>query len=426
MTGILLATTLVLRGATIVDGTGAPPTPDALLFVRDGRIVSVGPAAPDALAKVPPDAAIDDVAGRWIVPGLVDAHVHAESDADLEEMLRWGVTSVRLMSEDVAASVKIAERSRYPASRFPDVFPAAPIFTVRGGWWGRGEPEDANVDRFPATPASAKAAVEKAHALGAAEIKLMRDDMGWCRDPLPRLPRIDPAVAKALLGEARRLGMRASVHAPEAADARAAIADGATVLAHGVLEPLDAATVAMMKKRPVSYVPTMDIFEFLADTRTFVDGVLSDPATLAIGREKVARYRSRRYSEGYAERYPNFENVRRRLPGLYANLRRLREAGVPIALGTDMWAFPGLAVSIEADLYVKGGMTALEAIRSATQTSARSLGADSDRGTIEPGKRADFVVLSADPLADVKNLRRIAAVYKAGVRHDGPAGAAAP
>ena len=422
MTGLLLATNFALRGATLVDGTGAPPVPDALLVVREGKIVSVSRATPQALAALPSDTPVADAAGRWIVPGFVDAHVHAESDADLEEMLRWGVTSVRLMAEDVAAAAKLAERSRYPASRFPDVFPAAPIFTVRGGWWGTDEPPDANLDRFPATPSAARAAVARARALGSAEIKLMRDDMGWCRDPLPRLPRVAPDVAKALLAEARRLGMRASVHAPGGADARAAIADGATALAHGVLDPLDAKTVAAMKRRPVFYIPTMDVFEFLADTRAFVDGVLADPAALAIGREKVARYRARSYSEGYAKRYPNFESLRSRLPGLYRNLRLLRENGVPIALGTDMWAFPGLAVSIELDLYAKAGIPPLEAIRSATQTAARSLGAERDRGTLEAGKRADFVVLSADPLADVKNVRRIEAVYKAGTRFD-PAGA---
>jgi imidazolonepropionase-like amidohydrolase len=248
--------------------------------------------------------------------------------------------------------------------------------------------------------------------------------MGWCRDPLPRLPRVAPEVAKALLAEARRLGMRASVHAPQGADARAAVADGATALAHGVLEPLDAKTIAAMKRRPVFYIPTMDIFEFLADTRAFVDAVLADPAALAIGREKVARYRARAYSDGYAARYPNFESLRRRLPELYRNLRRLREAGVPVALGTDMWAFPGLAVSIELDLYAKAGVPPLEALRMATQTAARSLGADKDRGTLETGKRADFLVLAADPLADLKNVRRIDAVYKAGVRH-APAGARA-
>ena len=106
--------------------------------------------------------------------------------------------------------------------------------------------------------------------------------------------------------------------------------------------------------------------------------------------------------------------MKARLPALRENLRTLHAAGVPIALGTDMWAFPGLGVSIEMDLYVRAGLTPLEVFRAATQTSARSLGIERDRGTLEPGKRADFVVLEADPLRDVKNVRAIEAVYKDG------------
>lgn len=79
-----------------------------------------------------------------------------------------------------------------------------------------------------------------------------------------------------------------------------------------------------------------------------------------------------------------------------------------------MWAFPALGVSIEMELYVKAGLTPLEALRAATQTSARSLGIERDRGTLEAGRRADFLVLGADPIADVKNVRAIEAVYRGG------------
>ena len=113
-----------------------------------------------------------------------------------------------------------------------------------------------------------------------------------------------------------------------------------------------------MKSRPVFYVPTMDIFEFLADTRGFLDSVFSDPAALeGLPPETVARYRAPGYAAGYAERYPNFDNLARRLPALRENLRKLHAAGVPVALGTDMWAFPGLGVSIELDLFVKAGLS---------------------------------------------------------------------
>lgn len=418
----MLFAVVAFRGATLVDGTGAAPRENALVVVENGRIVSVGPSGPAALAALPADAQVRDVSGKWIVPGLIDAHVHAESDEDLKQMLRWGVTTVRLMAEDVRKARALAEASS-KSDAIPDVFPAAPIFTAPGGWWDQGEPPDASLDRTPPDPEAARRAVRAAKELGSREVKLMLDDMGWCRDPAPRLPRMAPAVADALLSAASALGLRASVHAPNLSDARAAIAAGATLLAHGVLDRFDEPTVARMKTRPVYYVPTMDVFEFLADTRAFVDGVLKDPLVTRPGglsAETVARYRAKEYSDGYRRRYPNFANVGRRLPVLRENLRRLHAAGVPVALGTDMWAFPGLGASIELDLFVKAGLPPLEALRAATQVSARSLGAG-DRGTLEPGKRADFLVLSADPLADVLNVRKIVDVYKRGQRV-GPAG----
>jgi imidazolonepropionase-like amidohydrolase len=415
--GLVLATTLAVRGATLIDGTGAPPVPNSLLVVFDGKIVSVGAATPEALKALPAAAQIVSAEGKWIIPGLIDAHVHAESEEDLKAMLRWGVTSVRLMAEDVAAAEKLAKASGARAD-IPEIFPAAPIFTVRGGWWDQGQPGDANLNRFPATPEEARASVRRAKELGSREIKVMLDDMSWCRAPLSPFLKVPPEVAAALLSEARALGLRAIVHAPILADARAAIADGATALAHGVLNPIDEATVAIMKSRPVFYIPTMDIFEFLADTRGFVDFVLGDPATRAPGRglspETVQRYRSAEYADDYRERYPNFDSLNRRMPTLVENLGRLYRAGVPIALGTDMWAFPGLGVSIEMALYVEAGISPLETVRAATQTSARSLGIDGDRGTLEAGKRADFVVLSADPLLKVRNVRQIVEIYKRG------------
>jgi imidazolonepropionase-like amidohydrolase len=366
--------------------------------------------------------------GKWIIPGLIDAHVHAESEDDLKTMLNWGVTSVRLMAEDVAAAQKLARES-VGRRDIPDVFPAAPIFTARSGWWDQGEPADSSLNRFPSSTEEARRSVRKAKTLGAREIKLMLDDMSWCRDPKPPLPRMKPEVANALIDEARRQGLRATVHAPKLGDATEAIADGATALAHGVLDPIDAATIAIMKKRPVFYIPTMDIFEFLADTRAFVDRVLSDPAVTkpsGLPKETIARYRLPEYSDGYRRRYPNFENVKRSLPALRENLRRLHAAGVPVALGTDMWAFPGLGVSIEMDLYVEAGFSPLEALRSATLTSARSLGIERDRGTLAAGERADFLVLSEDPLRDVRNVRKISEIYKNGAKVGPIVASAAP
>jgi imidazolonepropionase-like amidohydrolase len=404
---------VALRGATLIDGTGAPPRTNSLVVVSEGRIASVGAASADALAALPAGARVVDLTGRWLLPGLIDAHVHADSPQELSTMLRWGVTTVRLMAEDVAQARDLASASRARRD-IPQVFPAAPIFTTRGGWWDQGQPPDANVNRFPATPAQARQSVAEAARLGSREIKLMLDDMSWCRHPKPAFPKVSPDVAAALLGAAAENGLRSVVHAPQLADARAAIAAGAGALAHGVVEPLEDATIRTMAGRPVFYHPTMGIFEFLADTRRFLDGVLADPrAAAGLPAETLRRYRTAAYSDGYRERYPNFANVERSLPILRENLRRLHRAGAPVALGTDMWAFPGLGVSIEMDLYVRAGLTPLEAIRAATQMAARSL-ALTDRGVVAPGQLADLLVLDADPIASVTNVRSIVRVYRSG------------
>ena len=107
---LLLATTIAFRGATLIDGTGAPPLPNALLVVSDGpHRVGRSRDARRRSAALPAGTRVVDVTGKWIVPGLIDAHVHAESDEDLKTMLAWGVTSVRLMAEDVAAAVASGE-----------------------------------------------------------------------------------------------------------------------------------------------------------------------------------------------------------------------------------------------------------------------------------------------------------------------------
>ncbi|MFY9551349.1 MAG: amidohydrolase family protein [Thermoanaerobaculia bacterium] len=412
---LLAATTIAFRGATLIDGTGAPPVPNSLLVISDGRIVSVGLATEEAVTRLPPGTQVITADTKWVLPGFIDAHVHAESEQDLKTMLNWGVTSARLMAEDVAAASALAKTSG-ARTDIPEVFPAAPIFTAKGGWWDQGQPPDANLNRFPTMPAEARESVRKAKALGAREIKVMLDDMAWCRAPKAPLPKLPPDVVEALIAEARAQGMRATVHAPNAADAKLAIAAGATALAHGVLDPLDDATIAVMKSRPVFYIPTMDIFEFLADTRGFVGGIVARPVEGMLTPETLVRLRSPEYAAGYRERYPNFDGVKRRLPVLRENLRKLHAAGVPVALGTDMWAFPGLAVSVEMDLYVKAGLSPLEVIRAATQTAARSLEIDHDRGTLEPGRRADLLVLRSDPVQGAGHLREIDGIWKNGAR----------
>jgi imidazolonepropionase-like amidohydrolase len=406
---------LLITGATLIDGTGAPPVPGSFVMIQDGKFTEVSTMERRrGMMTLARTVKVLDGSGKWIVPGFIDAHVHLDSIGDAKRMIRWGVTAARWMAEDVAASRKRALASRR-GSQSPDLFPAAPIFTAPGGWWSSQSP-DRHLNRFPKSADEAREAVRKAKELGSAEIKIMDDDMGWCRDPLPRLPQIQSDVFSALITEARQLGLRVAVHAPRLKDARDAVRNGATLLAHGVLdEPVDEETVSAMKSGRVFFVPTLDIYDFLANPRTFVERALSDRRIRdSLAKKTLELYRSEAYFDTYRRRYPNSKFVADHLKPAYENVRRLHAAGADVALGTDMWAFPGAGVHLELEDLVSAGLGPIEAIHAATLVSARSLGIESERGSIESGKRADFVLLENDPLNDVRNTRSIDSVYKGG------------
>ncbi len=406
---------LLIRGATLIDGTGAAPVPDSFVLVQDGKFSDIATVLRRrGMMTLSRNVRVIDGSGKWIVPGFIDAHVHLDAREDAKRMVRWGVTSARWMAEDVEASRKHAASSK-KSTGSPDLFPAAPIFTAPGGWWSTEGP-DRNLDRLPKSPEEAREAVRRAKALGSAEIKIMDDDMGWCRDPLPRLAQISPEVFSALVTEARRLGLRVSVHAPRLKDAKDAVRQGATVLAHGVLdERLDDETIGTMKTRGVFYVTTLDIYDFLADPKAFMARALGDRRIRdSLPKKTLALYESESYFDTYRQRYPNSKFVADHRKTAYDNVGRLHAAGVDVALGTDMWAFPGAGVHLELEDLVSSGLSPIDAIRAATLVSARSLGLDADRGSIETGKRADFVLLENDPKDDVRNTRSIDSVYKGG------------
>ena len=406
---------LVITGATLIDGTGAPPVPDSWILIQDGKFTEVSTAQRwRGMMTLARNVKVMDGSGKWILPGFVDAHVHVDSRGDAKRMIRWGVTAARWMAEDVEKSRKRALSSR-SSLESPDLFPASPIFTAPGGWWSSQGP-DRRLNRFPTTPEEARESVRAAKRLGSAEIKIMDDDMGWCRDPLARLPQIRPDVLAALIAEAGELGLRVAVHAPQLKDAREAARLGATVLAHGILdEPIDAETAALLQARRIFFVPTLDIYDFLADPRAFVERALGDSRIReSLSKQTLALYRSDAYFDTYRKRYPNSKFVADHLRTAYENVGRVRSAGGEVALGTDMWAFPGAGLHLELEDFVGAGFDPVGAIRAATLASAKSLGVDGERGSIESGKRADFVLLENDPLRDIRNTRSIEKVYKGG------------
>lgn len=404
----------ILEGATLINGYGERALKDQIVVVDGGRIIGVGRKQK---VIIPQGAEVIDVSGKFIMPGLIDAHVHEESPADWERYLAWGVTSVNCIYENTDTALQREAWSQADTLRAPRIFATAPVFTAAGGWWeGDGFPVDPGIDRFPATPEEARAAVRALNAKGVRRIKLMVDDMGWCRDPLPRLAKMNPAVMVALLDEARKLRLLAEVHAPGIADASAAIAAGASALMHGVVDGrFDAPTIDAMLQGDAYYVPTFSLYRFLAAPDSFMAQVFADPAFRAsLPPEKVAELTGPEYAAKYRARYPNTAFVSSHLERLDENLQTIADNYVQVAMGSDMWALPGIGAHLELESMVKAGMKPMAAIASATFLTAKFLRILARTGTIEPGKDADLLVLDADPLSDIRNTRTVSMVVKKG------------
>ena len=404
----------VLEGATLINGIFDRPLRDHVVVVDGGRITGVGRKNK---VIIPQGAAVIDVRGKFIIPGLIDAHVHEESVADWPRYLAWGITSVNCIYENSDTAIEREAWSQSDTLPSPRIYATAPVFTMKKGWWeGDGFPPDSGVNRFPETPDEARAAVRALHAKGISRISLMVDDMGWCRDPLPRLVKMDAAVMSALLAEAKKLRLIAGVHASNLADASAAVSAGATALVHGVLdERLDAPFIESLLAGDVFTMPTFSLYHFLAGADSFIAQTLTDSAfRTSLPAETIAKLTSPEYAAGYRDRYPNQGFVASHLKTLDENTAAIVSNYAQLALGTDMWALPGIGAHLDLEYMVKAGLTPMQALTAATFLPAKFLRILPKTGTIEPGKDADLLVLDADPLADIRNTRAVGMVIKKG------------
>ena len=422
---------LAIVGATVVDGAAAP-IPDAVVLIDGDRIQAVGSRAQVALPK---GITIVDGRGKWVAPGLVDAHVHffqsggayTRPDAvDLRKVrpyereiallkaalprtfaryLLCGVTSVvdvggpfwNFEVRDAAARTALA----------PRVAVAGPLIsTVDRPQLDIGDPPIIKT----ATPDEARALVRR-------ELERKPDLMKvW----FVFRPGDDLAAGKALVAatvdEARKGGVRTAVHATELETARAAVEAGADVLVHSVFDkPVDDAFVDLLKRRGVVYIPTLFVrtgYTLVLSgtfTPTPAERRWADPDVLATFDE----VKSRPELASRPRRTPDPESER----VTAQNLKRLSDAGVTIAAGTDagnIGTLHGPSIFRELRLMADAGLTTRQVLASATAGGARVMGREKDLGAVAPGKLADLLILDRDPLVDVANLEAIHRVVKGG------------
>ncbi|MFQ5789453.1 MAG: amidohydrolase family protein [Acidobacteriota bacterium] len=433
-------TSWILRGATVIDGTGARPIEDAVVVVDKDRIVSVGPAGG---IDPPEEAKVSDFLGKWILPGMIDVHAHfldsgslytSPDDYDLRayvpheeerERIRKripytlsrylcaGVTTVvslggpswELDLRDIAAGSNAAPRVA-TSGPFISSFPVGE-FTL----WTEEDP----VLIQARSPDEGRALVRGVARKGVDLIKT-----GFAVAPEHTLEDFLP-ILDAIIDESHAQGLRVAVHAEEVAPAKAAVRLGCDILAHTVSDqPVDDELIQLMRDRGVLAVTGLGARARYADVlRQRVE--LLD-VERACGDAEVTRSWDDLERIPVEERPPVPEWIRTgsspRAQGiLLENARRLHEAGIPLAVGSNggtIGTLHGASFHRELQLMAEAGIPALDIIVAATRNGAFAMSRDPDRGTLEPGKLADMIIINADPLANVLNLGRIHAVIKGG------------
>ena len=394
-------------GATIIDGTGAAPVRNAVLLVRNQRIVAVGPAGS---VTVPEGAQRVDVAGRTIVPGLINTHGHVGSTdgfdtdarvntaANVQRQLgldaRYGVTTVVSLGGDGRAGF----RARAVNSS---------VLIDRARLYVSGQ-----VITAP-TPEEARKAVDQAAALKPDWIKIRVDDnLGTAR-------KMPAEVYRAVIEHAHARGLRVAAHLFYLEDAKALVRAGADFLAHSVRDlDVDRELIDLMKTRDICLSPTLmrEVSTFVYESRpAFFDDPFfkreADPKMLAALEDpaRQARVKNDRSAQAYKKA---LERARR-------NVKALHDAGVRLAFGTDTGPparFQGYFEQLELEELVKSGLSPTQALVTATGDAARCMGLADRLGTLQQGRYADFIVLSRNPLDDIRHTRTIESVWVAGNR----------
>ena len=432
---------LAIVGATLVDGTGAPPVRDAVIVIREGRILCAGPRA-----RCPVSEAVDtlDARGAWVLPGLVDAHVHysqtgwvdGRPDAlDLRAEFPYDAAEARLrahperfhrayLASGVTAVFDVGGfpwtlRMRDDAERgteAPHVSAAGPLLSTVDHWLNLPAERQFMALR---DSTSARDGVRYLESIGADAVKVW-----FIVRPQDDFAANERRVLEAG-EEAKRAGLPLIAHATGLREAKVALRAGAKYLVHSVQDlPVDDEFIALCRKNGTIYCPTLTVRDgYVRLAEAVTDGgapIADDPNgvvdSLTLARLAATVPATRRL--GVTRPPPRATLTDSLHRTMAANLMRVARAGIPIAMGTDAGnplTLHGPAVYAEMEAMQAAGMTPTEVLVAATSGGARAMGREKEFGTIEPGKDADLVMVGADPTRDVANLRKVRWVVRGGV-----------
>ena len=416
------AAVVVIRGATIISATGAPPLVDGIVVIRGERIADVGPAA---TTDIPPGARIIDARGQYLIPGLIEMHAHLSKSraSAMGLFVANGVTTVRDMGGDHEELLRWRRDVNEGRRVGPRMLIAGPYLeAARNIERMRKDPPEARVepfDRIRIPIGSPDDAARVVRQLAATELDFLKIRTVQ-----------DRATYLAINRAAAEHGLKVVGH-PPALTPDEILDAGQDDIEHGFIpRPDDPPRDARMEtwrryaRAGVPVVPTLVVFQAGLEPIDRLRAIVADDeGRIEPRRRYLSKFTILDWKEQLLETTPERQQEIRKLwDPLVGYAREMHEAGIELLAGSDVAVlniFPGSSLHDELKLFVTDlKMTPAEALERATRRSARFLGIGDSVGTIERGKVADLVLLDADPLRDITNTRRIAAVLARGVVYD--------
>ncbi|SKC96324.1 Imidazolonepropionase [Chitinophaga ginsengisegetis] len=409
---------ILLKDVTLIDGNGGAPAEHTDILIKDGKIAATGRNIPAG------GATVIDGKGKTVMPAITSSHVHIgmmkgnDNNSDpytrenilsqLKKYADYGITNILVMGSDQPMLFTSGLRD----SSVNGLLPGARLFSAGYGFAAAQGGPPMKYVYHPATVTQAIAQLDSVSLVKPTVIKMWVDDFGGST------PKMDPAIYKALITRAHARHIPVASHLYYLADAKSLVASGLDIIAHSIRDQeIDAALLQQMKAKGIIYIPTLSLDEY-AYIYARKPEWINDPffkASLEPGVYEMIT------SPAYQDKLKNSPSYQRNLHAFETamkNVKRIADAGIIVALGTDSGAQPvrtqGFSEHLEMELLVQAGLTPLQAITIATKNAAAALKIDRHYGTIEKGKTADLIILDANPAQDIKNTRKIAAVYKAG------------